>query len=494
MARSFKAIVGDMNTVSKVIFNDIIEYCRKNDTSFEDFMATVPPLIMQGWVNDPQLLDWLTPPAKASRNGRQWEGLTATEEKDQIVALMSGKFIVSEATGGAWHLYAITDPEQKLVRKVEIDNSGADFTSLVHVLRDEVAQDGLVFTPERIKKFYNTFKYYTTPTPIPIRCAQPDEDTWCLHRITIRPDATVEFPHIQTFLDRLDDPKAFSAWLWGIYSRAYRGRQILWVTSEGLDGKSTFFKMFGEAVFGNAFGPVMPDDIEHNPAFFMENLVDKRFIYVPDNNNPNLLMKAAFKQIASAGADLVTVNGKFKKAYQAHLDAGVAVLSNSEPAMVDERHNRSRTLCVVLDPLTTPVDDRVPRRMRAELPGFLAYARDCFEEVCPDGLIIQVNDAVQHKEELRISDTSMDKVAVFENLFTLEEGEILRPTEMVNALKSEGLRTAYEQSNFLRWLKNTHGIKKQGKPHSYNGIRLRNSKDERSEVLENVARKAKVIR
>lgn len=487
MARTLKSLQREMaiEGPSKALFDEVVTFTKKQKQDLFEFFEELPAHILKAWETDPDFEGWmtnaLTPKVKAS--GRDWfdKDMPRAVWKDQVIEVMEEHFITAPDAGNGWPVFEIKDRGQKIVTRVDTDTK--DLTSVARVVAPTLEREGLILDSGMAKQFFDTFKIYAKPSTRPVICAQPEDDDWCFHRITIRPDASADFPLIREhFLSRIDDPEAFCAWVFGVYSRKYTGRQVLWIKGNGVDGKSTWFDNFGRTVFGSAFGAIMPSDIENNPAFFMDLIADKRFVWVPDNNNQKLLWSAAFKQVASGGADKVTVNAKFKRAYQTYLEANVAIGSNFAPDIQGSRHNISRILWVDISETNGAPDPTLPKRMMKELPGFLAYAEQCFAERCPEGNVIEVNDVVKAKVEVRIADTQESEQATLDRYFVIEEGASMTPAEFIAKLEEAGVRRSFDQGNFRDWLTREHGVTKAGKPPTYRGIRARDARDERDAV------------
>jgi hypothetical protein len=491
MARTAKSLQREMaiEGPSKTLFDEVAAFAKKQDQNVIEFFEQLPAHVLKAWESDKDFEEWIesamTP--KAKRSGRDWfdKEMPRPIWKDQVIQVMSEHFITAPDAGNGWPVFEIKDRDRKIVTRVDTD--AKDLTSVARVVAPTLEGEGLILDAGTAKTFFDTFKIYAKPSTRPVICAQPDDDDWCFHRIMIRPDHDASFPLIREhFLSRIDDPEAFCAWVYGVYSRKYTGRQVLWIKGNGVDGKSTWFDNFGRTVFGSAFGAIMPSDIENNPAFFMELIADKRFVWVPDNNNQKLLWSAAFKQVASGGADKVTVNGKFKKAYQTYLEANVAIGSNFAPDISGSRHNISRILWVDIGETNGAPDPTLPGRMMKELPGFLAYAEQCFAKRCPEGNVIEVNDVVKAKVEVRIADTQESEQALLDRYFVIEDGAAMSPADFIAKLEEAGVRRSFEQGNFRDWLTREYGIIKAGKPPTYRGIRAREPRDNRDAMNQKI--------
>ncbi|MGA4555683.1 DUF5906 domain-containing protein [Methylorubrum aminovorans] len=450
---------------------------------FETFLTPpeVPQMICDLWRDDDEFMNWVEN-RRAEREGRRWfyKGQPEEELLHNTIEVM-GEHFVAARSDDSIRLYAIQDADARVVKPVSASDPNME---VARTLKDTLLQDGCVLNPQRTETMRNLFTCYASLDERPALCAQPDQDAWCLHKMSVRSDPSMPTPATDQFLERLNDCEAFAAWLYGIASGKYRGRQVLWIEGDGEDGKSTFMMAFA-SLFGTTAGSADWATMKNAPQFVAGLFVDKKFVYVPDNANPYLLMTEIFKTLANPGADPVTVNQKYGKMYTTTLEAHVAVLSNHAPEISGERHNVSRTLWLRLAEFTGERDPNYGARLRAELPGLLAYGEKCYAKLCQNDYVIAVNDAVQAAMAERIADTNETFELLFEKNFVLDPAGTISRSEFRDILKEEARLSNQEIGNFKRWLRTAHKVEaKQGTTgaRSYRGIRRIQAADMRKKI------------
>ena len=480
MARTFKSIQKDMTDITRPLFGEIMEYCKKHNSSFEDFMEATPPMIASAWVSHPKVKEWLTvamtPAPQRDTSERQWfyKDQPDQELAEQSVQLLTDNFITCNVKGH-WQSYKIEDRAEKLVSPVVIDDG---LRAVQKIVKDQLWAEGCALNTNKMRTMWDYYVTHSHAEKAPVPLAQPDEDTWAFSRIKTRPDASVPFPHIQAFLDRVDDPEGFAAWHYGVHSgKLRRGRQILWLEGPGEDGKSIWFDTFGRE-FGTATATMTASALKE-PKFMNALIENKHFSYIPDCKNSHILLTEGFQNMSSGGFDMVPIEHKYGGISMGYIDSKWAIGSNYKPHIINETFNKSRTLWFTLQPFTGEKNPAIGDIWAAEMPGFLAYAAECYAKRCVNDYEILVNDVVREKKNARISDATEPHDVTLELNFVLEEGERLTPSEMAERLKEYGIRDNLKQKDFHQYLEREHGVTKQGKPPTYRGIRLRDARDDR---------------
>ncbi len=487
MSRSFNKIKEAMLEAaapSKPLYIEMKTYCQKNGLSLKETFfnsAHVPQAVIDIWRKDVDFLAWVKE-RQSQSDGRRWfyRGQTEKELMENAVAVMGEHFIAAPRGDGLF-LYAITDQATKVVKPVSMIDPE---TMVMRTIKNTLLAEGCVLDRKKATRLMELFLVYGMLNQLPALCAQPDDDRWCLHKITVRPDPTMPIPATNEFLDRLNDPGAFAAYCYAIYAGRYRGRQVLWVQGDGEDGKSTFMKAFA-TLFGVTAGSADWSIMKNAPQFVASLFVDRKFVSIPDNANAYLLMTEIFKSLANPGADPVTVNVKYGKMYTTELEAHVCVMSNFAPEIIGERHNVSRTLWLTIDEFTGDPDPNYGERLRAELPGFLAFGERCYAERCKDDYEIKVNEAVRKAVAERISDSNERFEIIFEKHFVLDPTGSMERAEFRDILKDEERFNNQEIGNFKRWLWFAHNVKAvQGTDNSrrYRGIRRLKQSDMRAKI------------
>lgn len=486
-----KSIVADIRSApgfDKELFEEVLSWCRKHEGDVNDFIGAdeLPPKQFDAWAAGVQRY-WERKDARKALvpDERRWFYKDQNEHElvDNCLSLCS-ELLIQSRKDDAYRLYKIIDIDDKLVSPVQTDSE----LDIARLLAPTLKQEDCIINLAKAHVIASYFQIYGELTPTPMVCARPDDDGWCLHRIGVVPDPGVEWPLIREFIARMDDGDAFSAMLYGIYSGEYRGRQTLWLHGrEGQDGKSSFFKSFAK-MFGPSSTSLDNNQLKNTPQFVGSLLVDKSFAYVPDCNNSRLLLNEIFKSLSNPGTDPVVINHKFGKMLSTELEARVVVLSNLAPDITGEGHNTSRTLWITIDPLpeSHQRDPDYSAKVWDELPGFLNYAQQCFAARCTGDYAIQVNEAVQRKVVLRISDTNEPFLVVLERHFAIDPDGTYKATEFSSLLQEQEKWGGFEIENFREWLIRSYGIEKvedgQGS-YVYTGIRKRGPKDRQKAKL-----------
>lgn len=369
---------------------------------------------------------------------------------------MARHFFISEKDEGLHQLYRITDHQYEECAPV-IGSPDDINTNILRALYPAIEADYATLSAEKAHLARKAFLASAPIYPAPMLHAQPHDSGWCLHRAKVMPDATVPFPCIQSILDRCNDPGAVAAYLWGVYSNLNKGRQNLWLEDlRGEGSKSTALNAWAEGLFGTRIYAVFPGgsadkmtDTHTSSAF-----LGKRLILVPDCNNPYLLNTALFKSLA--GNDPVYVNPKYLQPYMHTFDCRTIIASNYAPFITSAAHSRSRVLYIQMTPLTISDLERDVHfgdKCKAELPGFLAYAREEYERRCPNHYAIAVNDAVREATEARIAMSESRYAELFYEHFIPDEQGTLTSAEWNKFVRDILKGDHFKASDTLQWMK-----------------------------------------
>lgn len=497
MPKSFSTIIKEMaKGPSKPLFIEMEGYCRRNGLNVVDtFLESeeIPAKTTKAWTNDLGFMQWvedrMVGQIKAnSSDARRW--FYKDQPRDELVAQsvdVVGKnflFCRDSSTANAGYIdYLVRDAAHKIVEPLVI---GEDrFRDIARALAPVLEADGHHLNTGEAKVIWDFATVHgRTLAAKPMLCAQPEHDDWCLHRITIQPKAG-DMPETLALLNRINDPEAFAAWLYGVASGRYRGRQVMWLKGNGSDGKSTFMKAFS-SIFGQTAGSIDWTTLKSNPAFAGSLFVNKRFVYVPDCNNPELLNTGLFKSLSDPNSDPVVINHKYGKMYSTELEAHTAVLSNFEPSIRNQTHSLSRTLFLTIEPrdLTVAADKSITERFAKELPAFLAYGEECYEKLCRNNTEIVANEHVQSAIQKQVDSTSEQWAAILQEHFVLEPNAAEQNQHVYKLLTQECRLSNHEVKEFRTWLEAEHGVKwmqvsdgSGNRPRTYLGIRLKRNSD-----------------
>jgi hypothetical protein len=401
--------------------------------------------------------------------------------------LLASQFIISLRDDTCFQLYQITDQEQRTVSPV-LGSPGDVHTCISRKVRQTLADDGVAVTHERIGAMLTGF-YASAPAAEPPKLlGQPGDLDWCLQRASIRPDAAIAFPNIRMFLDRLNDGAAFSAWWYGAYSGRNKGRQMLYIFDrQGQGGKSKILGTLAESLFGNRIYTSFPPTANFASTHMTSHFVGKRLVVIGDNKDAYVLHRGTLKEIS--GDDKLYVDPKYQQPFSTTIECRVCVAANVAPFIINAVHNTSRTLFLVLEPLTIADQDRdvaYAEKCAAELPGFLAYAQAQYERLCPNDYAIETNDAVKAATELRIQHCATMHVAVFEEYFVPDPQGSLTHRDWTHVLREMKL-DRHKGEDLFQWILASHNVTQFAMPNKgggwyLDGIRLKTATDKRHTI------------
>ena len=374
------------------------------------------------------------------------------------------------------HLYRITDHAAKLLQgckhRMFLEEVKPIASNIFHVVNGkypsaataaDIAQDALNHT-QRLAS-------------LPLHYAGIDEvNEWATARASAVVDSSQPFPTWQDVLSRLSDGPAFAAWIWGVYSRRYRGRQSLWMHSEGEVGKSTIIDTIA-SLFGSSYTSISNSTFTQNSRFAMSALYGKHFIVYPDANDPKLFYREQFKLLASGGIDSLQVEFKRKDPFTAKFDGHVIIGSNLAPSAL-EAAQKSRVIYQYLDRPQTLIAD-AGEKLKYELSGFLGYAQQCYAERCVDNYKIHLTNAAQQFADEATAADATEQFELLNSLFVLtgKENDIVDCATLTKILTLHHL-SKHDREDFRRFVKSQKGVTMKRRPYPLQtyyltGVRLR---------------------
>lgn len=219
-------------------------------------------------------------------------------------------------------------------------------------------------------------------------------DKWVEFKAKWEPDKEVPFPIMQEMFSRIKYGPQVAALFWGIYTGEYKGRQCLWLQGGGGEGKSTIINFLCDQLFKQQFGYVAADEtkVTDSARFFIDTVKDSKVIVFQECLDDNLLNSGLIKAISS-GVEALSAEGKGTKAKTVYVDAAVMVVSNILPRVEDAEYSISRAMVSHMSPRVdsdgNPMenDPNIAKKMEGELPGFLAWAEEQFNELYVGGSI-----------------------------------------------------------------------------------------------------------
>lgn len=305
-----------------------------------------------------------------------------------------------------------------------------------------------------------------------------DPDQWSLYRSPHVPDESVPFPLLQETLSRMSEGPAFAAWVYGTYTGLYKGRQVIWIYGpDGEEGKSYLAKFLAAQFFGENKGYKAIDgvQIKQGSRFLNSNFVGAKLIVYPDCNRIHLMEMEIIKSLSSGGRDSTVSEEKFKSAQTITIEARVLVCSNFLPEVRRDNWYQSRLALCRIKPLNGPKDPNIDKKYLEELPGFLAYGKKCYEELCKDNERIELS--AEHAEWLETLIDKQDPLEkdIFNRHFTLDKTGTITLKRVLQILElEENVKDDKSRKAWIEWLDTkVPGIERK-KPHNkttYYGMR-----------------------
>lgn len=262
----------------------------------------------------------------------------------------------------------------------------------------------------------------------------------------------------------MSDPEAFAAWVYGVYSGDYRGRQVLWLHGpHGEDGKSAITDLIAKELFGPAHHAISNASLSASEKRFLTSFFENaRLVIYPDASNRRCLMSEQFKTVASAGADPVLIERKGRQAYTSRLQARMWVCSNFAPEVTKDNFVLSRLLYIHIDKMRDEKPDpAVIDHLRDELPGFLHYAEQAYAKKCRDQYKILTNE--KHLAEVdQMADAFFEEYDVIFQKHWESGGEtdFVEGAKVRDIMQKEGLRHNHDYRDFTTWLIERKGVVK----------------------------------
>lgn len=357
--------------------------------------------------------------------GTDYQELSDAEKLAIALRLLNPKFRRHRGRSQLQELFCIEDEGSKLVSRVI--NSKAMREQLVDAIADQAVKSGEIYPPPFINELVSFWHCYGDSITDFEVYGGFEPNTWCLGRSRYTP-AAGPMPTWERFLSRMNDPEAFAAWIYGMASKRYRGRQVLWLKGEnGEDGKSYVQALLARNLFPEVTHPMMNSALSEGASRFIGAEFENKYLaYWDDCNNTMALFREDVKAL-SAGADgnKARVEHKGVMAYQAQLEARLWINSNYAPSVSKDNFIRSRLLYICLAPMVEPPDINIGEKFEAELPAFLEsiFAQEWVET-------------------------------------TEFEDSCVPCTEIQTVLKREGLRDNVKQADWYRWLEKRKGLKR----------------------------------
>ena len=366
-------------------------------------------------------------------------------------------------------VFLVTDPIHKIGRIIRGHKSVQD--SIRHFIGETLREQNLItLEPGQITNLARIWCDYEPAVKYEV-FAGFDTETWALGRCLYQPSEVGPMPTWQKFLSRMNDGDAFAAWIYGIASKRYRGRQVLWLEGiNGEDGKTFIQKLIAETLFPNVSMPTMNNALTGDGARFVaSSFEDKALAYWDDCNNRKALMTELVKQLSSGeSGNKARIEHKGVNAYDGQLTTRMWINSNYSPMITQDNFMVSRLLYIKLQPLNEPIDPEIGKKFKAELPTFLAYAKVCYEERCKDNYKVVQTKEVQDTIKEFGEEFELNYYTIFEQNFEYSANptDFVLASEVQTTLIAYGLKDNHAQGDWYTWAQKRMGVTKKNVYHN----------------------------
>lgn len=382
-----------------------------------------------------------------------YSNITDSEKWQLSRKLLNPRFRKFVGLAGTTELIKIRDEENMLVSKVI--NPKAIREQLADTIAEHCTQQGTIYSPHFIDELVRFWERYGDSIEEFAVYGGFKPDSWCLGRSLHSPNVG-EMPTWKNFMSRMNDPEAFAAWIYGVASKRYRGRQILWLKGEnGEDGKSYIQRLIAKNLFPNVSHAMANSAFSEGAARFIgAEFENKALAYWDDCNNTMALFREDVKMLSSgAEGNASRIEHKGVMAYQAQLEARMWINSNYAPSVSHDNFVRSRLLYITLGPMREEQDIEIGKKFEVELSAFLKYGEEMFDKLCKDSRKVrQCESALAEIDDLA-DNFEEHHETIFTNAFEVGESDrYVTCRHIQDVLKREGLKDVHKQSDWYRWL------------------------------------------
>jgi hypothetical protein len=271
----------------------------------------------------------------------------------------------------------------------------------------------------------------------------------------------------------VDFRDVFKAWIFSVFDPQNKGRQSLWVKSQGYDGKGKISGALQYHLKG-MMGAISAGVLDSQ--FFFSTVYNKQLILHDDNKDPTILMKGKLHSLLGDG--LVQMERKFENSVSIRMHARIMIFSNVPPHVnISRRHETSRIIYIPLE--TTPEMERAWIREDGALLGdntfeqklkdeFWSFIKSCVEpykRLCPHRSEITLTPELRDKMFGVIASEEHENFEhMFKKVFVVEPNNknlFMPAKELHDAIRSNIQNKDYfTLDNALGFLENCYGIKR----------------------------------
>lgn len=329
------------------------------------------------------------------------------------------------------------------------------------------------FTERKAEQAYFLWRGMTKPLveePALVKFKSQDPDEYTFRRLPFDP-AEGPIPAWKEFEDRLADAQVWRAFVWSIFEAKNEGRQTMWLTGEGEDGKSRVLKVLSDAMGSNGCAALTGAALKE-PRFLAATCYGKRLVVYADCKNPRFLMSEFLRNLSSG--DAVAIERKGKDAFTGTLMAKVIVASNPMPEITSQKADLSRLILMPVAPSPVKDDATWPQRLVEELPAYLYACREAYGVLCPGHGKITLSAAMLDLVKERAEEFEDEFQVFFDRYYVKEEGASTSAgTVQDDAKDTWNAKADQKLSDFKEWIVRTNKGRygKSGSVRRYNGFR-----------------------
>lgn len=206
-----------------------------------------------------------------------------------------------------------------------------------------------------------------------------------------------ETPTWDEFLNRLDFPEQFLAWVWSIFEPKNKGRQILWLQGQGNDGKSTAIQTITDYL-GEEHS--MPIEEGVGSQFFYSKIYGKRLATFGDCKSPRYI--AGSKVHSLVGGDYVSIERKGEQPFSAFVRIKLLIASNLFPQIDFSMPNEYTRLMLIKVGPNKSMDGDIyfKDKLMEEKWQFLYKCKEAYKKHCPADAQIAISE--KHFESMKL--------------------------------------------------------------------------------------------
>lgn len=225
--------------------------------------------------------------------------------------------------------------------------------------------------------------------------------------------------------------EVFNAWVYSVFNVKNTSPQLLWLSSQGGTGKSSFTNALSD-LLGGAVGTISDKDLESD--FGLESVLNRRLVINADNKKPSIVHTETVHNLTTG--DKVTINRKNKSKFSANVYVKLLICSNAKPNLNIDENNQTRRVIYIEQ--ITPSDEELiesgrleiledgtrishdnPEKFKKDLieqfPAFMKKAKISYEKLCPTNSVIAIPPCLYETLEELNSTENYELIEFFEN-------------------------------------------------------------------------------